>query len=71
MHFNSSMFQIDPTPRRADGEFMAHAKISCRREGLGQQDIHDSGDLGGFDMREDAVRFATHWAMEWLERRYG
>jgi hypothetical protein len=71
MHFNSSTFQIDPTPRRADGEYMAHAKISCNREGTGPQDIHESGDLAGFDMREDAVRFATDWAMEWLERRYG
>jgi hypothetical protein len=71
MHFNSSTFQIDPTPRRADGEYMAHAKISCTREGLGPQHIHESGDLAGFDMREDAVRFATDWAMEWLERRYG
>jgi hypothetical protein len=71
MHFDSSMFQIDPTPRRADGEYMAHARICCNRDGVGLQDIHESGDLAGFDMREDAVRFATDWAMKWLERRYG
>jgi hypothetical protein len=71
MHFNSSIFQIDPTPRRADGEYMAHARISSNREGVGLQAIHESGDLAGFDMREDAVKFATSWAMEWLERRYG
>jgi hypothetical protein len=71
MHFDSSMFQIDPTPRRADGEYMAHVRISSNREGVGLQDIHESGDLAGFDMREDAVKFATNWAMEWLERRYG
>jgi hypothetical protein len=71
MRFNSSIFQIDATPRRADGEYMAHARISCSRDGEGRQDIHVSGDLAGFDMREDAIRFATDWAMEWLERRYG
>ncbi|GAB7523170.1 hypothetical protein [Paraburkholderia sp. 2C] len=71
MHLNSSIFQIDPTPRRADGEYMAHVRISRNHEGDGKQDIHESGDLAGFDMREDAIRFATDWAMEWLERRYG
>ncbi|CAB3759708.1 hypothetical protein [Paraburkholderia solisilvae] len=71
MRFNSSIFQIDATPRRADGEYMAHARISCNRDGEARQDIYVSGDLAGFDMREDAIRFATDWAMEWLERRYG
>ncbi|APR34847.1 hypothetical protein [Paraburkholderia sp. SOS3] len=71
MRFNSSIFRIDPTPRRADGEFMAHAAISCSRDGGGRQDILVSGDLAGFDAREDAVRFATEWAIEWLEQRYG
>jgi hypothetical protein len=71
MRFNSSIFQIDPTPRRADGEYMARAAISSDRGGGGPRDIHVSGDLAGFDSREDAVRFATEWAMEWLERRYG
>jgi hypothetical protein len=71
MRFNSSVFQIDPTPRRADGEYMAHVRISCSRDDGEQTTIHSSGDLAGFDMREDAIRFATDWAMEWLERRYG
>jgi hypothetical protein len=71
MRFNSSIFRIDPTPRRADGEYIAHAKISRSRDDGNQQDIHMSGDLAGFNIREDAIQFATAWAMEWLERRYG
>jgi len=45
--------------------------ISCGSDGEGQQDIFVSGDLAGFHIREEAVRFATDWAIEWLERRYG
>jgi hypothetical protein len=71
MRFNSAVFRIDPTPQTVGGGYVAHAKISCRRDDGAQQDIHVSGGLAGFDLREDAVSFATHWAMEWLERRYG
>jgi hypothetical protein len=51
MRFNSSVFRIDPTPRRADGEYMAHAAISWDRGGGGRQEIHVSGDVAGFDVR--------------------
>ncbi len=27
MRFNTIRFRIDPTPRRADGEYIAHARI--------------------------------------------
>jgi hypothetical protein len=70
VRFNSSIFRIDQTPGRANGEYVARARISCGGDG-NQQDIHVSGDLAGFVVREDAVRFATAWAIEWLERRYG
>ncbi len=71
MRFNSTTFQIDPTPRRADGEYMAHAKISCRQADGGESDVHVSGDLAAFDAREDAVVFAKEWAIAWLDARYG
>ncbi|SAK68953.1 hypothetical protein [Caballeronia ptereochthonis] len=71
MHFNSSTFQIDPTPRRADGEYMAHARIVCRLAGGGEPDVHMSGDLAAFDLREDAIVFAKEWAIAWLEARFG
>lgn len=29
MKLTPSSFRIDPTPRRADGEYMAHARISA------------------------------------------
>lgn len=71
MRFNSSVFRIDPIPRKVGDGYVAHAKITCSRGDGGEQDIHLSGSLAGFDIREDAVSFATSWAMEWLERRYG
>ncbi|WP_233856258.1 hypothetical protein [Paraburkholderia sp. HD33-4] len=61
------VFRVDPTPRRADGEYIAHARISSSGDDGREYDVHLSGDLAGFDAREDAVRFATHWAAEWLE----
>lgn len=67
---NSTVFQIDPTPRKADGEYMAHARISSALDNGEQQDIYLSGDLAGFHLREDAVKFASKWAREWLEN-YG
>ncbi|WP_051374139.1 hypothetical protein [Paraburkholderia sprentiae] len=68
---NLSGFQIDATPRRADGEYIAHARISCRLANGRESDVHMSGDLAGFDSREDAVQFARHWAIAWLEEHYG
>lgn len=67
MQIDSTRFRIDPTPRRADGEYMAHARISaCRADGS-EFDIHMSGDLAGFDRREDAIDFAKNWALQWLD----
>lgn len=71
MRFNSTRFIIDPTPRRADGEYMAHARISTSRADGSRYDIHLSGDLAGFDVREDAVAYAKKWAQEWLDVRFG
>ena len=31
MRSDSIRFRIDPTPRRVDGEYMAHARISANR----------------------------------------
>ena len=71
MQFNSTRFLIDPTPRRADGEYMAHARISCSRADGSEYDVHLSGDLAGFDVRDDAIAYAKNWAREWLDARFG
>ncbi|PLZ01521.1 hypothetical protein CY652_15520 [Burkholderia sp. WAC0059] len=71
MRFNSTRIVIDPTPRRADGEYMAHARISSSRTDGTGYDIHLSGDLAGFDAREDAIAYAKNWAREWLDARFG
>ncbi|MBB5509041.1 hypothetical protein HDG35_005327 [Paraburkholderia sp. JPY681] len=50
---------------------MAHARISgSRADGTGYE-IHSSGDLAGFDAREDAIAYAKNWAQDWLEARFG
>lgn len=71
MRFNSTLIVIDPTPRRADGEYMAHARISSSQPDGTRHDIHLSGDLAGFDAREDAIAYAKNWAQEWLDARFG
>lgn len=71
MLFNSTRFIIDPTPRKADGEYMAHARISTSGTDGSEYDVHLSGDLAGFDQREDAITFAKNWANEWLDARFG
>ena len=71
MRFNSTRIVIDPTPRRADGKYMAHARVSTSRADGGEYDIHLSGDLAGFDVREDAIAYAKNWAQEWLAARFG
>lgn len=67
MHPNSARFIVDPTPRRADGEYIAHARISVSREDGSQYDVHVSGDLAGFDARDDAIAYAKNWAQQWLD----
>jgi hypothetical protein len=71
VYANSAGFHIDPTPRRADGEYIAHARISCSSADGLEYDVHLSGDLRGFDARDDAVRFAAEWANEWLATHCG
>ncbi|PYE17301.1 hypothetical protein [Paraburkholderia silvatlantica] len=71
MRFNSTRFIIDPTPRRADGEYMAHARISTSRADGSEYDIHLSGDLAGFDVRADAITHAKKWAQDWLDVCFG
>ncbi|VXC94539.1 conserved hypothetical protein [Burkholderia sp. 8Y] len=66
-----STYRIDPTPRRADGEYIAHARISANNADGSETDIFMSGDLAGFDLRDDAVTFAMQWAQEWLAARFG
>jgi hypothetical protein len=61
-------FHIDSTPRRADGEYIAHARISRTGDDGREYDVHLSGDLAGFNEREDAMKFAADWADEWLSR---
>jgi hypothetical protein len=69
MHLSPSSYRIDPTPRRADGEYMAHARISAHAADGSEADILMSGDLAGFELRDDAVRYAIDWANAWLENR--
>ena len=71
MRFNSTLLAVDPTPRRADGEYMAHARISSNRADGSRYEIHSSGDLAGFEAREDAIAYAKNWAQDWLETRFG
>ena len=71
MQPNTCNFRIDPTPRRADGEYMAHARISTNNDDGGETDLFVSGDLAGFDRRDEAVAFAKNWAQEWLQVRFG
>jgi hypothetical protein len=69
MQANSTQFRIDPTPRRADGEYMAHARISGSRPDGSEYDVHSSGDLAAFDVRDDAIAYAKCWAQQWLDGR--
>jgi hypothetical protein len=72
MQTELASFRIDPTPRRADGEYMAHARISSRSSSGEDEetDICVSGDLAGFDSRDDAIVFARNWAHRWLKLRF-
>lgn len=71
MKLNLTRYVIDPTPRRADGEYMAHARIRTHRADGSEYDVLMSGDLAGFDLREDAIAYARNWAQEWLGARFG
>ncbi|MEA3086825.1 MAG: hypothetical protein QOC89_4522 [Paraburkholderia sp.] len=69
MHPDQTHLRIDPTPRRADGEYIAHVRISTHSEDGCETEIFASGDLAGFDLRADAVAFAKKWARDWLDLR--
>ncbi|WGY70554.1 hypothetical protein KEC55_26370 [Burkholderia cepacia] len=71
MLFDTTRFRIDPTPRRADGEYIAHARITTILLDGDEQEVHASGDLAGFDARDDAVIYATQWAKGWLNAQFG
>ncbi|MCA8093887.1 hypothetical protein LGM65_23895 [Burkholderia anthina] len=71
MRFNTIRFRIDPTPRRADGEYIAHARIITFLVDGSESELHASGDLAGFDARDDAVAYATRWAEVWLTAQFG
>jgi len=71
MQADTRNIRIDPTPRRADGEYMAHARICADRADGSVMDVFVSGDLAGFDRRDDAVAYAANWARQWLEVRFG
>ncbi|QGZ64637.1 hypothetical protein [Paraburkholderia acidisoli] len=71
MNTAAAYFSIDSTPRRADGEYIAHARINARRADGGEYELHASGDLAGFDLRDDAVAYANTWAERWLAACFG
>jgi hypothetical protein len=69
MHPDHTHLRIDPTPRRADGEYIAHVRISIHTADGRETELFASGDLAGFDLRLDAVAFARNWARDWLDLR--
>ncbi|WP_423371215.1 hypothetical protein [Burkholderia sp. LMG 32019] len=71
MLFDTTGFRIDPTPRKADGEYIAHARITTTLLDGGDREVHSSGDLDGFDARDDAIAYATQWAQGWLAAQPG
>ncbi len=50
---------------------MAHARISTNRADGSEYEVRVSGDLAGFDAREDAIAYATNWAQQWLVTSFG
>ncbi|RQS18760.1 hypothetical protein [Burkholderia sp. Bp8998] len=71
MLFNSTRFRIDPTPRRADGQYVAHVRITTTLIDGDERQVHCSGDLAAFERRDDAVAYATEWAEVWLTSQFG
>ena len=64
---NARRFEIDATPRTADCQYVARARIfMVCSEGLGRE-IHCSGDLEAFVERTQAVSYAETWACRWLD----
>lgn len=67
MNLIETSFGVDPTPRRADGESMVHAKITTPAVDWQETQIIMSGELAAFDEREDAIVFARTWARGWID----
>lgn len=70
MGIDFARIRIVPTPRRADDEYIAHARIVTPDAGGYETDIYVSGDLAGFESREDAITFAEMRAREWIASSY-
>ncbi|SAL87250.1 hypothetical protein AWB74_08034 [Caballeronia arvi] len=49
---------IDFALRRSDGERMEHVRITTPAENGSESQIFTTGDLAGFDAREDATAYA-------------
>ncbi|HHL4078488.1 MULTISPECIES: hypothetical protein [unclassified Burkholderia] len=71
MFFNSTRFRINPTPRRADEQYVAHARITTFLLDGSEREVHASGDLAVFYSRGDAIAYATKWAEGWLTSQFG
>ncbi|NIF44398.1 hypothetical protein F3J14_26700 [Burkholderia sp. Tr-862] len=71
MLFNSTRFRIDPTPRRADGQYIAHARITTLLVDGDERQVLCSGDLAAFEHRDDAVAHAAKWGEGWLTAQFG
>ncbi|SAL88810.1 hypothetical protein AWB74_08744 [Caballeronia arvi] len=72
MQSNLDRFKVDPTPRRADGEFIAHARISISgADGIATDVVVMSGDLAGFHSRTEAVDHGKQWARNWFGVCFG
>jgi hypothetical protein len=49
---------------------MAHARISNSSADGEETAVCISGDLAGFDSRDDAIVCARNWALTWLQLRF-
>ncbi|WP_082721315.1 hypothetical protein [Burkholderia sp. ABCPW 14] len=68
MQFDYRSFHINCTPRSVDGQFIARAVVSRDREvGERRGSVHQSGDLGVFPLKDDAIIYARAWAIQWCD----
>jgi len=61
----ATRFRVDYTPRRADCQYVAHARISLITSDGYATEI-ESGDLMPFVERSEAVAYAEMWARRWM-----
>jgi hypothetical protein len=66
LEFDYLTFHVNCTPRVEKGQFVAQA-IILRNPDPGERrgNVHYSGDLETFPLKEDAVIFAQTWAIKW------